>query len=141
MGDRGCLSTRVMGYTVVEPDVEPRSVSKPWNLFPGKGSVVKLLTKCRSDLTFSAVCWCHRVVNVRSAVMVGCAVNCASPLGGSSYSLSCVSPEDCSAAPVTSYQTRPPLLATSCTETRSAPCSDCFVSCAAASGPGLVHDG
>lgn len=67
-----------MGYTVVEPDVEPRSVSKPWNLFPGKGSVVKLLTKCRSDLTFPAVCWCHRVVNVRSAVMVDCAVNCFS---------------------------------------------------------------
>ena len=122
-----------MGYTVVEPDVEPRSVSKPWNLFPGKGSVVKLLTKCRSDLTFSAVCWCHRVVNVRSAVMAGCAVHWASPLGGSSYSLSCASHEGCYAAPVTSYQAPPALLATSCAETGSALCSYCFVSCAAAS--------
>lgn len=73
-----------MGDTLVKLDslgkAELCSVLKPWSPFPGIGSLVKHLTKCRSDLT-SSVCWRHCVVNLRSAIMVAWAANRASPVG------------------------------------------------------------
>lgn len=119
VGD-GCQGTRAMGATLVELDglrkPEPLSVLKP-GVFPGRGSLLRLLPLMQGQPNFYSCVLVPPCGKCKKCCHgLHCELSFTSRwLSFQQGGLCCPFHKGGSTAPMTSYQTFPPILATSCT--------------------------